>query len=288
VNPRVGLTVAALPGLTLRASGAKAYLVPAPAYQFEGFNDHIFPGAGSIGAIPNTDLKPEDYFTFEGGATAVLGHGAVLIDLSAFHTSNNNYLLRQRILRDPKNVPYTPTIGTKDGLVVTEAAAIFTSENGGRVRAYGGELFVAADLFSRLRSWASYSLALGSQDEQPTRTGTGINTGYLANQAAHQVKGGAELRIGAGLYLSPSVVWYSRTRIRPDAADQALVASGLDPFTLVNLSIVWELEHWQLWLRAQNLFDVRHYRPGGPVSQQAATQVPQFGATGQVGFRVLY
>lgn len=286
VNPRVGMTFAANEALTLRASAAKAYLVPAPAYQFEGFNDAKFPEMGSVGAIPNTDLKPEDYRTYEAGATAAIARGLFLVDVSAYHTSNDNYLLRQRLLKDP-NVQYTPTIGNVRGLSVNQGGAIFTSENGGRVRAYGGEVFVTANIASPLRAWVSYALTLGSQQEEPTRTGTGIHTDYLANQSDQQVKGGVELKLGK-FALTPSVVWYAHTRIRPDAMDTVVVANGLDPFTLFNLSAVWEGEHYELWARAQNLFNVRYYRPGGPVSQQAATEVPQAGLTGQVGVRVKY
>jgi outer membrane receptor protein involved in Fe transport len=289
INPRVGLTYAPLNALTFRASGAKAYLVPAPAYQFEGFNNNNFPLDGSVGAIPNTDLKPEDYRTYEVGATAVLAHGQVLLDASAFHTSNDNYLLRQRILSlMGTNTQYTPTIGEQRGLSVTNANRIFTSENGGQVRAYGGEFSATTDLWSRLRANASYSLVRGSQHEQPTRTGKGIITDYLANQAAHQIKGSVELRLLQSLFITPSVIWYSRTRIRPDVEDKALVAEGLPPFTLLNLAMIWDLGHFQIWGRAQNLLDARYYRPGGPVSQQAAPRVPQEGLTAQVGLRVAY
>jgi outer membrane receptor protein involved in Fe transport len=295
VNPRVGLTYTAQPWLTLRASGAKAYLVPAPAYQFEGFNNKTFPGDGSVGAIPNTDLKPEDYRTYELGATAVLGHGQLLLDVSAFHTSNDNYLLRQRVLRPDAKVMYTPTIGDKEGLEVMNPQRIFTSENGGQVRAYGGEVSATADLFSRLRANASYSLALGSQHEQVVRTIGGIDSDYLANQAAHQVKGSAELRVLQGLFITPSLVWYSRTRLRNDVDEKALMDTGasgtkksIAPFAIVNLSLLWDLGHFQIWARAQNLLNARYYRPGGPVSQQAAPRVPQLGLTGQVGLRVAY
>jgi outer membrane receptor for ferrienterochelin and colicins len=286
-NPRVGLTYSPLETFTLRASAAKAYLVPAPAYQFEGFNNAAFPGPGTIGAIPNTDLVPEDYLTFEAGISALVAK-RLAVDLSVFHTSNGNYLLRQRLLRDPKNVQYTPTIGSKGGLVINEATAIFTSENGGAVRAYGGEVSVAADAFEYVRPWASYALVLGSQNETPTRTGAGIDTGYLANQAAHQVKGGMEIRPWRRLYLVPSFIWYSRTKIRPDATDPEVAAAGLRPFFVLDGSVVWEGERFHLWLRAQNILDRHYFRPGGPVSQQAATQVPQAGIMGQAGVRVLF
>jgi outer membrane receptor protein involved in Fe transport len=290
VNPRLGATYSPLETLTFRASAAKAYLVPAPAYQFEGFNDEKFPGLNSIGAIPNTDLVPEDYLTFEAGAAVVLLQRMLLVDVSAFHTANDNYLLRQRRLNNPMSVRYTPDLGIKPGLFIPQAAAIFTSENGGAVRSYGGEVAVTANAFDFLRPWASYSLVLGSQRETPTVTGGGIDTNYLANQAAHQVKGGVEIRPWSRLYLVPSFVWYGRTKIRPDANmdDAALIASGLDPFFVLNASAIWEGEHLQIWVRAQNVLDKRYMRPGGPVSQQAATQVPQAGVMGQAGIRVLY
>jgi outer membrane receptor protein involved in Fe transport len=265
---------------------AKAYLVPAPAYQFEGFNNASFPNMGSIGAIPNTALKPEDYLTFEGGVTALLWKRLV-VDLSAFHTSNGNYLLRQRRVSNPANVAYTPEFMDKPALRITGAEAIFTSENGGVVRAYGGEVSVTANL-EYVRPWASYSLVLGSQHETPTVTKVGIDTDYLANQAAHQVKGGLEIRPWRRLFLVPSFIWYSRTKIRPDAADAAMFPDGLDPFFVLDASVLWEGEHFQVWARARNLLDNRYYRPGGPVSQQAATRVPQAGIMGEAGVRVLY
>jgi len=285
-NPRAGLTFNPVESFTLRASVAKAYLIPAPAYQFEGFNNESFPGPGTIGAIPNTTLKPEDYLTFEAGVTAIIWK-RLIADLSAFHTSNNNYMLRQRRVMNPSSIPYTPAIGIKPPLMINGATAIFTSENGGEVRAYGGELSLTANL-EYVRPWASYSLVLGSQRETPTRTGTGIDTDYLANQAAHQVKGGLEIRPWRRLFLVPSFIWYSRTKIRPDAADAAMFPDGLDPFFVLDASVLWEGERFQVWARASNILDSRYYRPGGPVSQQAATRVPQAGIMGEAGVRVLY
>ena len=90
------------------------------------------------------------------------------------------------------------------------------------------------------------------------------------------------------LFLVPTAVWYSRTRLRTDVMDANLVASGLPPFFLLNLSAVWETEHFQLWARVQNVLDRHYYRPGGPVSQQAAPRVPQAGILGQAGVRVSY
>jgi outer membrane receptor protein involved in Fe transport len=288
-NPRMGATFSPTDTFTLRASAAKAYLVPTPAYQFEGFNNAAFPNVGTIGAIPNTDLKPEDYLTFEAGLATMLLHRQLLLDLSAFHTSNGNYLLRQRVLKDPKNVPYVPAIGNKPGLAINDATAIFTSENGGVVRAYGGEVSMTANVAEIVRPWASYSLVLGSQEEKPTRTGDlGIDTNYLTNQAAHQIKGGVELRPWHRFFAVPSFTWYSRTRIRPDAMEQDTAATGLPPFFILNASVVWEGEHLQLWARAQNLLNAHYYRPGGPVSQQAATRVPQEGVMAQAGIRVVY
>jgi outer membrane receptor protein involved in Fe transport len=287
-NPRAGLTFSPMETFTLRASAAKAYLIPAPAYQFEGFNNAAFPGPGTIGAIPNTELKPEDYLTFEVGATAMFWR-RLIVDVSAFHTSNDNYLLRQRRVNNPPmDFPYTPVIGSKPRLVINGADAIFTSENGGVVRAYGGEVSLTANAFEYVRPWASYSLVLGSQHETPTRTGAGIDTEYLANQAAHQVKGGLEVRPWRRLFLVPSFIWYGRTRIRPDAPEADLVAKGLDPFFVLNASVLWEGEHFQIWARASNILDNHYYRPGGPVSQQAATRVPQAGLMGEAGVRVLY
>jgi outer membrane receptor protein involved in Fe transport len=286
-NPRVGATYSPTDTFTLRASAAKAYLVPTPAYQFEGFNNAVFPNPGTIGAIPNTDLKPEDYLTFEAGLSAML-FSRVLMDVSAFHTSNGNYLLRQRKVDNPKAIQYTPTIGTKPGLVIDSPAAIFTSENGGVVRAYGGEVSVTANALDVVRPWASYSLVLGSQEETPTRSGPGIDTNYLANQAAHQVKGGLEVRPWRKFFVVPSFSWYSRTKIRPDVMEKDLVAAGLPAFFILNASLVWEGEHVQLWARAQNLLNTHYYRPGGPVSQQAAPRVPQEGIMGQAGVRFLY
>src|SRR6185369_5005414 len=131
---------------------------------------------------------------------------------------------------------YTPAIGSKPPLVINGADAIFTSENGGEVRAYGGEVSLTANAFEYVRPWASYSLVLGSQHETPTRTGVGIDTEYLANQAVHQVKGGLEVRPWRRLFLVPSFIWYGRTRIRPDAPEKDLVAKGLDPFFVLNAS----------------------------------------------------
>ena len=286
-NPRAGLTYSPSEAFTVRASAAKAYLVPAPAYQFEGFNNASFPNKGTIGAIPNTDLVPEDYLTFEAGVSALLAKRLV-VDLSAFRTSNGNYLLRQRRLVNPMDVQYTPTIEDKKGLRITEAEAIFTSENGGAVRAYGGEVTVAADAFEYVRPWVSYALVLGSQHETPTRTGAGIDTDYLANQAAHQIKGGMELHPFGRLYLVPSFVWYGRTRIRPDASDAPVAKTGLKPFFLLDASAVWEGDRFHVWVRAQNILDHQYFRPGGPVSQQAATRVPQAGIMGQAGVRVMF
>jgi len=287
-NPRVGATYSPVDTFTLRASAAKAYLVPTPAYQFEGFNNAIFPAPGTIGAIPNTELEPEDYLTFEAGLSTMLFSRHLLMDVSAFHTSNDNYLLRQRRVENPKAIQYTPTIGTKPGLVINSPAAIFTSENGGVVRAYGGEVSVTANALDVVRPWASYSLVLGSQEETPTRSGPGIDTNYLANQAAHQVKGGLEVRPWRKFFVVPSFNWYSRTKIRPDAMEKDVVAAGLPPFFILNASLVWEGDHVQLWARAQNLLNTHYYRPGGPVSQQAASRVPQEGIMGQAGVRFLY
>ena len=116
----------------------------------------------------------------------------------------------------------------------------------------------------------------------------GITTNYLANQATHQVKGGVQLRPWRRLYLVPSFVWYSRTKIRPDAPEQEVAATGLDPFVLLDGSAIWEGDHLQIWARVQNVLNSRYMRPGGPVSQQAATQVPQAGIMGQAGIRLLY
>ncbi|HEY0707520.1 MAG TPA: TonB-dependent receptor [Polyangia bacterium] len=287
-NPRVGATYSPSETFTLRASAAKAYLTPAPAYQFEGFNNEAFPREGTIGAIPNTDLKPEDYLTFEGGLAAMLFSRQLLVDVSAFHTSNDNYLLRQRRLRNPTNVTYVPGIGTKDPLIIRDALAILTSENGGEVRAYGGEISLIANTLKYVRPWANYSLVLGSQKEKPTRTGSGITIDHLANQAAHQIRGGVELRPLERLAIVPSVVWYSRTKIRPDAEDYDRFPDGLKPFAIMNLSLLWEGEYVQFWARANNALNARYYRPGGPVSQQAATRVPQERFSGQAGIRVLY
>jgi outer membrane receptor protein involved in Fe transport len=286
-NPRVGATYNPTEKLTIRASAAKAYLIPAPAYQFEGFNNAMFPGPGTIGAIPNPDLVPENYLTFEGGLSAILLAKRLLVDLSVFHTSNDNYLLRQRMLNSLTGVTVTPGIGSKLGQPIEGATSILTSENGGEVRAYGGELTLTASPVERLRTWASYSLVLGSQRETPNRTGAGINTSYLTNQAPHQIKGGFELRPWGRLFIVPSFVWYSRTRLRPDV-EADLAARGLDPFLVLNAAVSWEGERWSFWARAQNLLDAHYYRPGGTVSQQAATEVPQAGILGQLGVRFRY
>jgi outer membrane receptor protein involved in Fe transport len=288
-NPRVGATFNPTEALTFRASAAKAYLIPAPAYQFEGFNNAQFPMAGTIGAVPNTELVPEDYLTFEGGLSAFLLAKRLLVDLAVFHTSNDNYLLRQRKIFNPaSSFKYIPDIGKKDGLTINGADAIFTSENGGEVRAYGGELTVTANPVERLRAWASYSLVLGSQRETPNRTQTTIDTSYLTNQAPHMIKGGLQLRPWRTLYVVPSFIWYSRTKLRPDVIDTDLAARGLDPFFVLNATVSWEGEHWGFWARAQNVLDAHYYRPGGTVSQQAATEVPQAGILGQAGVRFRY
>jgi outer membrane receptor for ferrienterochelin and colicin len=196
-------------------------------------------------------------------------------------------------------VPYTPRLGTTNPLVIRDAVAVLTSENGGEVRAYGGELAVTAELGDWLRPWGSYSLVLGSQVERPTARFTSntdylLNTDYLTNQASHQIKGGLQIQPLKGLFLVPTAVWYGRTRIRPDAGndmnpvDLQLRADGLDPFFLLNLSVVWESGDFQLWARVHNLLDRQYYRPGGPVSQQAAPRVPQAGVLGQAGIRISY
>jgi outer membrane receptor protein involved in Fe transport len=287
-NPRVGATFSPSETFTMRASAAKAYLTPAPAYQFEGFNNKDFPKAGTIGAIPNTDLKPEDYLTLEAGAAAMLFARQLLVDVSAFHTSNDNYLLRQRRIPNPGTVPYTPEIGTTMPLTINGAAAVLTSENGGELRAYGGEVSIIGNTLKYVRPWANYSLALGSQRETPTRTGRGSDTDYLANQAAHVFRAGAELRPFERLAIVPSVLWYGRTKVRTDAEEYGRFPDGLKAFAIMNLSILWEGENVQFWARSNNTLNARYYRPGGPVSQQAATRVPQERFSGQAGIRVLY
>ncbi len=287
-NPRVGITVSPIDDFTFRASAARAYLVPAPAYQFEGFNNKAFPGTDTIGAIPNTELRPEDYLTLELGVAAVLLQKRLLLDVSAFHTANDNYLLRQRRLTTLVDVPYTPAFPDLPALTIPRGLNILTSENGGKVRAYGGEVVLTADIGEWLRPWASYALALGRQIETPTRTGTGSTTDYLANQAAHQIKGGFQLQPLRRLFVVPTAVWYSRTRMRTDVGDSNLVATGLPPFFLLNVSAVWETDNFQIWARVQNVLDRHYYRPGGPVSQQAAPRVPQAGILGQAGLRVSY
>jgi outer membrane receptor protein involved in Fe transport len=290
-NPRVGATFAPVEPLTLRASVARAYLVPAPAYQFEGFNNAAFPGPGTIGAIPNPELEPEVYLTFETGLTAVLLHKKLLVDVSAFHTANDNYLMRQRrLVLDPMNrLPYTPGFLEKPPLLVDGATAVLSSENGGVVRAYGGELTLTGDPFDWLRMWGSYSLVLGRQTETPARTSPMVSsTDHLTNQASHQLKGGVQLQLFRRLFLVPQAVWYSRTRLRQDIMDETLKAAGLPPFFLMHLSAVWEADSFQVWARVQNLLDRHYYRPGGTVSQQASPRVPQAGVLGQAGIRVSY
>jgi outer membrane receptor protein involved in Fe transport len=294
-NPRVGATFAPIEPLTLRASVARAYLVPAPAYQFEGFNNSVFPEMG-IGAVPNPDLEPEEYLTFEAGIASVLLGKRLLMDLSLFHTANDNYLLRQRRLRmQPMGVPYTPEFRSPDGELVVKpalrtgmASTVFSSEHGGVVRAYGGELALTGEISDWLRLWGSYAMVLGRQNEVADRTEVVSNTAYLANQAAHQVKAGLQVEPLRRLFLVPSAVWYSRTRMRTDIMDPAIPASGLPPFFLLHFSAVWESDRFQVWARIQNLLDRQYYRPGGPVSQQAAARVPQAGILGQAGIRVVY
>jgi hypothetical protein len=101
------------------------------------------------------------------------------------------------------------------------------------------------------------------------------------------VKGGLELRPWRRLFLVPSFVWYSRTKIRPDALEPDLAASGLDPFFVLDAAALWEGDHFQIWVRAQNILDNRYYRPGGRSASRRRRRCPRRDH-GPGGVRVLY
>ena len=248
-----------------------------------------FPGMGTIGAIPNTDLVPEDYLTVEGGLTAVL------LQQAAAGRSRRLPHRQRQLSTPPAPAGNAHERGLHPGLSPQTAPADRPGHRHLHQRKRGRR---CAPTAARSRSprtspsgcdpGRSYSLALGRQTETPTRTGVGSSTDYLANQAAHQIKGGVQISPLRRLFLVPSAVWYSRTKMRTDVADPALLSAGLDPFFLLNLSAVWEGDRFQVWARVHNVLDRHYYRPGGPVSQQAAPRVPQSGILGQAGIRVLF
>ncbi|MFC1504740.1 TonB-dependent receptor plug domain-containing protein [Spirochaetota bacterium] len=134
-NPRIGLVWNPMQNFIFRINYARAFLTPSPWYMFENFSNAAFPGPGTVGGLPNTDLEPEDYDTIDCGFTFALIRN-LWIDISGFYSKSDNYLLHNRISEVP--FEYTPQIGNTDPLVVSNADAIFANENAGEVQAWGG------------------------------------------------------------------------------------------------------------------------------------------------------
>jgi hypothetical protein len=74
----------------------------------------------TAGAIPNTDLVSEDYLPLGLGLASVLLRKRLLIDVSAFHTANDNHLLPQRKLNAMEGVRYTPDWLGHSSMVTTQ------------------------------------------------------------------------------------------------------------------------------------------------------------------------
>ncbi len=284
VNPRVGLTWAAADELTLRASYGKAYLTPSPMYMFEGFNNVAFPGEGTIGAVPNTKMEPENYHTVEiGGTVAPLasfvapGHFDLLLDVSAYLTRNTNYLLRSRTAVPP--VEYIPAIGNTPAQSIDVgdgAVALFTNENAGEIWAYGVDISLSARFRSWANLWLHYSYLDGKMKEDPKiSSGDGFDIDFMGNQAAHVIKAGIDVRAYfPGLHVVPRLTWYSDYKMRPEAPFN-LEGATLSRPPIFDLSIIYEHKRFDIWGLARNLTDRRYSVPGSTVSQLAPTRQPQ-------------
>ncbi|MBM2841821.1 MAG: Iron complex outer rane receptor protein, partial [Bacteroidetes bacterium] len=85
LNPKVGLVYAPIDGTALRASFGRGFRAPAVAEAF------ITAGISGLLIIPNPKLKPERSYTYEIGASQIIGNIASL-DLALFQSDFDNLI----------------------------------------------------------------------------------------------------------------------------------------------------------------------------------------------------
>jgi outer membrane receptor protein involved in Fe transport len=282
-NPRVGVTYVPSPKANFRANYSTAILTPAPYFRYENFNNSVFPSSGSIGALPNPDLKPEKYRSVEVGGDLRPWDGMEL-DFTAFYNEIDNYMLHQRNVKTP--FTYVPGFPNKDPFVFNppndgRIDAAFINANGGDIKAYGVEVGPKFKAGSRLKGWAYYSYLSGEQRENsPLLTGAPFHE-RLTLISHHTVKSGLEIQALKGLYVTPTLQAWSPFRVRPEHKNTTAVggtSKGQDMpgIGLLHLSLSYDATaSLRLWGVMTNVLDKAYYMPGGTGGQLDNVTTPQ-------------
>jgi iron complex outermembrane receptor protein len=85
INPKAAIAYKPFRGTTLRASYGQGFRVPSVAEAF------ITAGVNNLTAVPNTDLKPEQSYSYEAGFSQALGEFGSF-DVAAFRTDYDNLI----------------------------------------------------------------------------------------------------------------------------------------------------------------------------------------------------
>jgi len=136
----------------------------------------------------------------------------------------------------------------------------YQAQNVGRVRAWGMELGLQAQLGREARGQVSYSW------QDATDQDSGLQ---LTNSPRHLVK--------AALVLPLLKYFYASTLCQYESARTTVIGTKTDPFLLTHLTLTSRrlIDHLSVSLQIRNLFDSPYSYPGGPEHLQPS--IPQNG-----------
>ncbi len=200
----------------------------------------------------NPDLKPEESLTFEGGFKYRTLNG-VTANLSAFK-------------RDGKNMidwgkPINASSDEK-----------WTTSNINEITTYGIETNLNFDLtkvFKSQRIFNSLQMnySLLNQDKSLPE---GYNSRYVFDYLKHKLTG----TLSHNLFSNLSASWTLQYQDRVGGYSEYDIDTGseeskeYDPFSVVDLKIIWSVTNYKIYAEASNLFDVKYtdigqlYQPG--------------------------
>jgi outer membrane receptor protein involved in Fe transport len=281
LNPRVGATWQATDRLNLKAQYAQATLTPSMFYRFENFSNNTFPAAGSAGAVPNLNVKPEKYQTGEVGALYEFSN-KLSLEGSAYYNVVKDYILWHRFAQQP--FTYVAQYGHNPGYTANGANFISINVNGGEMVTYGGELGLKAKMFDRLDGTLDYSVVNGYLTEKanPILAGqTPFEKAPLPLSAMHTVKAGVDTKVTESFHVLPSLTWIGSRRLRPDHLLRP--ANSFNGYALYNLSLSYEMASLRFWGLVENLTNNSYYTPSGTAGGFDGARQPQDRRTWKVG-----
>lgn len=243
-SPRLGASVRLAPGASVYASAGRSFRAPAILELGCADPEATCPLPFALGDDP--PLRAVRAVTYEAGAQ--WARGSVAASASAYRTNVRDEIFFVASGAALLSGYFTNLDRTRrEGLELSLQSATA----GERVTWYGNYAYTratfqsTAELFS-IRADPDFA-------DSPYAGSNDVASGdRLPLVPAHQVKGGALARIGAGVSLGFDARWIGQQWLRGDEANQT---SPLGAYTVVNARVGYARARWEVAALATNVFD---------------------------------